>query len=134
MAKPAAVKTKKKIKRVVTDGIAHVHASFNNTIVTITDRQQVGDGLVAVIVTGEVGAVTLESRRDERAATFEVARDCGNGCASQRVSLPDQPPLSRVVPIAAPSLATRLGQELAHAHRDPSYEASLQVARALVSR
>ena len=30
---------KKKIKRVVTDGIAHVHASFNNTIVTITDRQ-----------------------------------------------------------------------------------------------
>ena len=38
MAKPA-VKTKKKIKRVVTDGIAHVHASFNNTIITITDRQ-----------------------------------------------------------------------------------------------
>ena len=40
MAKPAAAnKTKKKVKRVVTDGIAHVHASFNNTIVTITDRQ-----------------------------------------------------------------------------------------------
>ena len=39
MAKPTAVKTKKKIKRVVTDGVAHVHASFNNTIVTITDRQ-----------------------------------------------------------------------------------------------
>ncbi|MEL6199690.1 MAG: 30S ribosomal protein S11 [Pseudomonadota bacterium] len=30
---------KKKIKRVVQDGIAHVHASFNNTIITITDRQ-----------------------------------------------------------------------------------------------
>ena len=39
MAKPAATKVKKKIKRIVTDGIAHVHASFNNTIVTITDRQ-----------------------------------------------------------------------------------------------
>ena len=39
MAKPAATKTKKKIKRVITDGVAHVHASFNNTIVTITDRQ-----------------------------------------------------------------------------------------------
>ena len=40
MAKPAAAaKTKKKIKRVVTDGIAHVQASFNNTIITITDRQ-----------------------------------------------------------------------------------------------
>lgn len=39
MAKPAAKGTKKKIKKVVADGIAHIHASFNNTIVTITDRQ-----------------------------------------------------------------------------------------------
>ncbi|CAH9017370.1 30S ribosomal protein S11 [Candidatus Nitrosacidococcus sp. I8] len=30
---------KKKIKRTVADGIAHIHASFNNTIVTISDRQ-----------------------------------------------------------------------------------------------
>ena len=36
MAKPAA---KKKVKRVVTDGVAHIFASFNNTIVTISDRQ-----------------------------------------------------------------------------------------------
>jgi small subunit ribosomal protein S11 len=35
----AAAKPKKKVKRVVTDGIAHVQASFNNTIITITDRQ-----------------------------------------------------------------------------------------------
>lgn len=35
----AAAKPKKKIKRQVSDGIAHVHASFNNTIITITDRQ-----------------------------------------------------------------------------------------------
>lgn len=32
-------KVRKKIKRVVVDGIVHVHASFNNTIVTFTDRQ-----------------------------------------------------------------------------------------------
>ncbi len=32
-------KTRKKAKRVVSDGIVHVHASFNNTIVTFTDRQ-----------------------------------------------------------------------------------------------
>ena len=31
--------TKKKGKRTVLDGIAHEHASFNNTIITITDRQ-----------------------------------------------------------------------------------------------
>jgi small subunit ribosomal protein S11 len=32
-------KTKKKVKKVVVDGIAHVHASFNNTIITLSDRQ-----------------------------------------------------------------------------------------------
>jgi len=31
--------TKKKVKKHVVDGIAHIHASFNNTIITITDRQ-----------------------------------------------------------------------------------------------
>jgi len=40
MNKPVvAAKTKKKAKRVVTDGVVHVQASFNNTVVTITDRQ-----------------------------------------------------------------------------------------------
>ena len=29
----------KKNKKVVTDGVAHIHSSFNNTIVTITDKQ-----------------------------------------------------------------------------------------------
>ncbi|HIE34860.1 MAG TPA: 30S ribosomal protein S11 [Campylobacterales bacterium] len=29
---------KKKSKKVITDGVAHVHASFNNTIIMITDR------------------------------------------------------------------------------------------------
>ena len=38
-AAAGATKTRKKVKRVVSDGVAHVHASFNNTIVTITDRQ-----------------------------------------------------------------------------------------------
>ena len=37
MAKPT--KVRKKIKRTVVDAIAHIHASFNNTIITITDRQ-----------------------------------------------------------------------------------------------
>ena len=38
MAKPQR-NVKKKIKKTVVDGMAHIHASFNNTIVTITDRQ-----------------------------------------------------------------------------------------------
>ena len=39
MAKPKPRSTKNKVKRSVSDGVAHVHASFNNTVVTITDRQ-----------------------------------------------------------------------------------------------
>jgi len=38
MAK-ANSRVKKKAKQDVTDAVAHVHATFNNTIVTITDRQ-----------------------------------------------------------------------------------------------
>lgn len=38
MAKQSS-KPRKKIKRNVMDGVAHVHASFNNTIITISDRQ-----------------------------------------------------------------------------------------------
>ena len=41
MAKPsnAASRVRKKVRKNIADGIAHVHASFNNTIITITDRQ-----------------------------------------------------------------------------------------------
>lgn len=35
----ASTRSRKKVKKVVTDGVAYIHASFNNTIVTITDRQ-----------------------------------------------------------------------------------------------
>ncbi|BBI47848.1 hypothetical protein HORIV_02690 [Vreelandella olivaria] len=37
MANPRS--NRKKVKKQVVDAIAHIHASFNNTIVTITDRQ-----------------------------------------------------------------------------------------------
>ena len=37
MAGPS--KTKKKVKITVVDGIAHINASFNNTIITLTDRK-----------------------------------------------------------------------------------------------
>ena len=37
MAKPS--RSKKKLKKNVVDGIVHVHATFNNTIVTISDRK-----------------------------------------------------------------------------------------------
>ncbi|MGV6807261.1 MAG: 30S ribosomal protein S11 [bacterium] len=39
MAKPGTKTAKKKVKKTVVDGVAHINASFNNTIITITDRQ-----------------------------------------------------------------------------------------------
>jgi small subunit ribosomal protein S11 len=35
----AAARVRKKVKKNVAEGVAHIHASFNNTIITITDRQ-----------------------------------------------------------------------------------------------
>jgi small subunit ribosomal protein S11 len=35
----SATKSRKKAKRQISDGIAHIYSSFNNTIVTITDVQ-----------------------------------------------------------------------------------------------
>lgn len=37
--KKTVARARKKAKKVVTDGLAHIQASFNNTIITITDRQ-----------------------------------------------------------------------------------------------
>ena len=39
MAKQPVKQQRKKVKRQILDAVAHIHASFNNTIVTITDRQ-----------------------------------------------------------------------------------------------
>ncbi len=38
MAKPAS-RSRKRVKKTVVDGVAHIHASFNNTIISVTDRQ-----------------------------------------------------------------------------------------------
>src|SRR5699024_11586391 len=38
-AKKTATKSKRRVKKNVTAGIAHIHSTFNNTIVTITDAQ-----------------------------------------------------------------------------------------------
>ncbi|MBV1919164.1 MAG: 30S ribosomal protein S11 [Pseudomonadales bacterium] len=35
----STARTRKKVKKTVVDGVAHIHASFNNTIITLTDRQ-----------------------------------------------------------------------------------------------
>lgn len=51
MAKPAP-QVRKKARTSVSDGVAHIHASFNNTIVTITDPQ---GNVIAWASSGHVG-------------------------------------------------------------------------------
>lgn len=43
-SKKTPTKTRKRVKKTVTDGIVHINSSFNNTLITITDRQ--GNALV----------------------------------------------------------------------------------------
>jgi len=38
MANPGKSKAKSRIRKMVTEGVAHIHATFNNTIITISDR------------------------------------------------------------------------------------------------
>ncbi len=70
MAKPT--RTKKKVKKVVTDGIAHVHASFNNTIIMISDRQ--GN---ALCWTTAGGSGFRGSRKSTPFAAQVAAEKCG---------------------------------------------------------
>jgi small subunit ribosomal protein S11 len=39
MGKPATARPRRKERKNITSGVAHVNASFNNTVVTITDAQ-----------------------------------------------------------------------------------------------
>lgn len=66
MAK-AKPRPKKKVKRTVTDGVAHIHASFNNTVITITDRQ--GNALAW----GTAGASGFKGSRKSTPFAAQVA-------------------------------------------------------------
>jgi len=63
MAK-TATKVRKKVKKNVAEGIAHIHASFNNTIITITDRQ--GNALSGRLPAAPASAVRASPRRSRR--------------------------------------------------------------------
>ena len=54
-------RARKRVKKQVSDGIAHVHASFNNTIVTITDRQ--GNALSGLLLVVPVSVVLVSPPR-----------------------------------------------------------------------
>lgn len=71
-APASAVKSRKKVKRQISDGIAHVYSSFNNTIVTITDVQ--GN---AVAWTSAANCGYRGSRKSTPYAAGEAAQKAG---------------------------------------------------------
>ncbi|MCZ6871879.1 MAG: 30S ribosomal protein S11 [Gammaproteobacteria bacterium] len=64
---------RKRIKRSVSDGVAHIHASFNNTIITISDRQ--GNTLCWATAGG---SGFRGSRKSTPFAAQVAAERCGN--------------------------------------------------------
>ena len=54
-------RARKRARKQVADGVAHIHASFNNTIVTITDRQ--GNALAWALQVFQVSVVLVSLHR-----------------------------------------------------------------------
>src|ERR1700678_1123938 len=68
-------RARKKTKKLVVDGIAHIHASFNNTIITITDIQGNALSWSSAASCGYRG-----SRKSTPYAAGEAATKAAQGC------------------------------------------------------
>src|ERR1700753_68193 len=72
-----ATRTRKKVKKNIAEGIAHVHASFNNTIITITDRQ--GNALSCATS----GGAGFKGSRKSRPFAAQVAAEAAGKAAQE---------------------------------------------------
>lgn len=72
MAKPKGSRGKKKVRKNIPHGIAHIQATFNNTIITITDPQ---GNTIAWSSSGSQGF--KGSRKSTPFASQIAAEDCG---------------------------------------------------------
>ena len=81
----------KKVKKVISDGIAHIHASFNNTIITITDKQ---GNTVCWATSG--GSGFRGSRKSTPFAAQIAAEKAGNTCLLYTSPSPRDLDLSRM--------------------------------------
>ena len=77
MAKPRAKRAKRRDRRVEESGIAHIQATFNNTIITITDSK---GGVVSWSSAGRVGF------KGSRKSTPFAASLAGYACAKEALS------------------------------------------------
>lgn len=76
-----AAPKKKKSRRAVTQGIVHVLATFNNTIITVTDTR--GN----VLTTGSAGSCGFRGSKKGTAYAAQVAAEKAIGTAKQNYGL-----------------------------------------------
>jgi small subunit ribosomal protein S11 len=80
-AKPAASEAapvrRKKAKRTVSEGVVHIHSTFNNTIITITDLQ--GN----VVVWASAGGVGFKGARKGTPFAAQVASEAAGRKAAE---------------------------------------------------
>lgn len=69
MAKKPTTRVKKKVKKNITNGVVHVNASFNNTMITITDAQ--GN----TISWSSAGAMGFKGSRKSTPYAAQIAAD-----------------------------------------------------------
>ncbi len=73
----SAAKTKKRVKKNVAEGVAHIQASFNNTIVSISDRQ--GN----VLAWATAGGMGFRGSRKSTPFAAQVAADKAGRAAQE---------------------------------------------------
>ena len=84
MAKAKSNTRKKKIKRSYTKGVAHIHSTFNNTIVTITD--EAGNA----IAWSSAGAIGYKgAKKSTPFAAQQVAEACAKAALDQGLKFID---------------------------------------------
>ena len=81
---PSQTKIKKKVKKNISNAIAHVNSSFNNTLVTITDYQ---GNTIAWSSSGSMGF--KGSRKSTPYAAQMAAEDAGKKASEQGVKTVD---------------------------------------------
>src|SRR5438552_15153341 len=92
-APEAAPVRRKKVKRTVSEGVVHIHSTFNNTIITITDPQG------HVIVWSSAGSVGFKGSRKGTPFAAQVAAEAAARKAAElgrgQVQVSEQGPRAR---------------------------------------
>lgn|SRR5699024_2000335 len=87
MAKQTKAPRKRRVKRTIESGIAHIHSTFNNTVVTITDMQGNAVGWSSAGALGFKGSRKSTPFAAQMAAETAAQAATGTGMKTLEVSV-----------------------------------------------